>query len=71
MHKARRAALAGAAALVVALLVAPAASALDEVNTKPLRKAVTVNGILRHERAFQAIANANMGTRVSGTAGYD
>jgi Zn-dependent M28 family amino/carboxypeptidase len=71
MHKARRAALAGAAALVVALLVAPAASALDEVNTKPLRKAVTVNGILRHERAFQAIANANVGTRVSGTAGYD
>jgi Zn-dependent M28 family amino/carboxypeptidase len=26
---------------------------------------------LRHERALQAIANANLGTRVSGTAGYD
>ena len=67
MDKARRTALAGAAALVIALVIAPAASALDQVNTNPLRKAVTVNGILRHERALQAIANANGGTRVSGT----
>ena len=71
MDKARRTALAGAAALVIALVIAPAASALDQVNTNPLRKAVTVNGILRHERALQAIANANLGTRVSGTAGFD
>jgi Zn-dependent M28 family amino/carboxypeptidase len=71
MDKARRTALAGAAALVIALVIAPAASALDQVNTNPLRKAVTVNGIVRHERALQAIANANLGTRVSGTAGYD
>jgi Zn-dependent M28 family amino/carboxypeptidase len=71
MDKARRTALAGAAALVIALVIAPAASALDQVNTSPLRKAVTVNGILRHERALQAIANANLGTRVSGTAGFD
>ena len=60
-----------AAALVIALVIAPAASALDQVNTNPLRKAVTVNGVLRHERALQAIANANLGTRVSGTAGFD
>ena len=60
--------MAVAAALVVAVVVAPTASALDQVNTNPLRKAVTVNGMLRHERALQAIANANMGTRVSGTA---
>ena len=71
MDKARRTALAGAAALVIALVIAPAASALDQVNTNPLRRAVTVNGILRHERALQAIANANLGTRVSGTAGFD
>jgi Zn-dependent M28 family amino/carboxypeptidase len=71
MDKTRRTALAGAAALVIALVIAPAASALDQVNTNPLRKAVTVNGIMRHERALQAIANANLGTRVSGTAGYD
>jgi Zn-dependent M28 family amino/carboxypeptidase len=44
---------------------------LDEVNTKKLRDGVTVNGILQHERAFQAIANANGGTRASGTPGYE
>ena len=71
MDKARRTALAGAAALVIALVIAPAASALDQVNTNPLRKAVTVNGILHHERALQAIANTNVGTRASGTAGFD
>jgi Zn-dependent M28 family amino/carboxypeptidase len=59
------------AALVGGAVLAPVASALDEVNTSKLRKAVTVNGILRHERALQFIANANGGTRVSGTAGFD
>jgi hypothetical protein len=47
------------------------ASAIDDVNTQKLRDAVTVNGILQHERAFQRIANENGGTRVSGTPGYD
>ena len=52
-------------------LCAPAASAaLDEVNSKKLRDAVTINGTLRHERALQTIANANGGTRASGTPGY-
>jgi Zn-dependent M28 family amino/carboxypeptidase len=55
---------------VSALWVAQPASALDEVNTKKLRDAVTVNGILKHERALQQIANANGGTRASGTPGY-
>ena len=59
------------ATLVGGAVLAPVASALDEVNTTKLRKAVTVNGILRHERALQFIANANGGTRVSGTAGFD
>jgi Zn-dependent M28 family amino/carboxypeptidase len=36
-----------------------------------LRKALTVKGMLRHEQALQRIAEANGGTRVSGTAGYD
>jgi Zn-dependent M28 family amino/carboxypeptidase len=48
-----------------------ATAALDEVNTQRLRNAVTVNGILQHERAFQRIANQNGGTRASGTSGYD
>ena len=53
-------------------MLAPAASAaLDEVNTKKLRDAVTINGMLAHERALQRIANLNGGTRASGTPGYE
>src|SRR3954452_530091 len=59
------------ATLVGAAVVAPAAAALDEVNTKRLRDAVTINGILRHERALQVIANASGGTRVSGSLGFE
>ena len=57
--------------LTLGLLVPTNASAIDEVDTKKLRTAVTVNGILEHERAFQRIANTNGGTRASGTPGYD
>jgi hypothetical protein len=32
---------------------------------------VTVGGIMAHERALQSIANANGGTRASGTPGFD
>ena len=53
------------------LIFAPAALAVDEINTKKFRQDVTVNGILGHERALQSIANANGGTRASGTPGYD
>jgi Zn-dependent M28 family amino/carboxypeptidase len=60
-----------AVALVTALLMATPALAVDEVNTKRLRNAVTVGGILSHERVFQRIANQNGGTRASGTPGYD
>ncbi|GAA0800433.1 M28 family metallopeptidase [Spirilliplanes yamanashiensis] len=58
-----------ATVLVVGLGASPAA-AIDEVNSKKLRDAVTVNGILGHERVFQRIANQNGGTRASGTPGY-
>lgn len=60
-------------ALVAAGLLVPVTpvAAVDEVNTQRLRNAVTVNGILAHERAFQRIANNNGGTRASGTPGYD
>jgi Zn-dependent M28 family amino/carboxypeptidase len=47
------------------------ASAVDNINTTKLRDAVTVGGILAHERALQRIANQNDGTRASGTPGYD
>lgn len=60
-----------AAVLTATALTAAPAGAVDTINTKRLRDAVTVNGILAHERAFQRIANANGGTRASGTPGYD
>jgi hypothetical protein len=62
-------------ALVLALLVAfgvvgTAAMAIT-TDTTALRNAVSVEGIMAHERAFQKIADSNGGTRVSGTRGYD
>ncbi len=64
--------LIGAVAVAVVATAAPApAQAVDEVNTKKLRDAVTVNGILAHERVLQRIANENEGTRASGLPGYD
>ena len=58
-----------AAALIVAMAATPA-QAVDEVNSKRLRDAVTVNGILAHERVLQRIANQNGGNRASGLPGY-
>jgi hypothetical protein len=57
--------------LLTALLAPSPALAIDEVNTTRLRRAVTVSGILGHERVFQRIANDHGGTRASGTSGYD
>jgi Zn-dependent M28 family amino/carboxypeptidase len=51
-------------------VAAQPASAVDQVNTAKLRKAVTVGGILSHERVLQRIANQNGGTRASGTPGF-
>jgi Zn-dependent M28 family amino/carboxypeptidase len=66
----RKTLLAAIAVLAAALIVAPAASAIDKVNTGKLRKGVTVDGILEHERALQDIAIANDGTRAATTPGY-
>ena len=61
-----------AAVVAAASLLVPAtAQALDDVNTRKLRNAVSANGILAHERVFQKIANENGGIRASGTPGYD
>ncbi|HEX5906830.1 MAG TPA: M20/M25/M40 family metallo-hydrolase, partial [Propionibacteriaceae bacterium] len=68
----RKIAFAAAGVLLSVGLLSPTqALAIDQVNTEKLLKAVTVNGILQHERAFQRIANDNDGTRASGTPGYD
>src|SRR5688500_154170 len=68
----RKIAFAAAGVLLSVGLLSPTqALAIDQVNTEKLRKAITVAGILQHERAFQRIANNNDGTRASGTPGYD
>ena len=74
----RRRLLLTVACLLVATLTAPAASAqAPECGTRPyqsvdeLLECVTLEGAFEHQEAFQAIADANNGTRVSGTAGYD
>ncbi|BFU44919.1 M28 family metallopeptidase [Krasilnikovia sp. MM14-A1004] len=65
----RKAVIAATALSLVTLGAAPA-NAVDRVNSKRLRDAVTVNGILGHERVLQRIASQNGGTRASGTPGY-
>ena len=65
----RRALFVGAACAALALPAA--APAAEKINSKPLRDAVTVPGILQHEQALQDIANDNNGTRAAGTSGND
>src|SRR5262245_43686586 len=64
--------VAGGVSVVVglALTTVMPASADNGVDSSALRDAVTVQGILAHEQALQAIANANGGTRAAGTPGY-
>ncbi|SNR49892.1 Zn-dependent amino- or carboxypeptidase, M28 family [Haloechinothrix alba] len=61
-----------ACGLTVALTSAgPAAADPNNNSPRKLEKAVTVDGVLEHLDRFQAIADANDGTRASGTPGYD
>ena len=59
------------AVLLAAVLVAPAAAVPTSVDSSALRTAVTLDGIRAHQQALQTIADANGGTRSSGTPGYD
>ena len=67
--------LASTVAMVGSLAVAGVASAAPQVDTAPLRQAVTVAGITEHQAALQAIANANpfegIPTRATGTPGHE
>ncbi len=65
----------GAAGLV---LVQPAEAAPEprgchrtNDSVRKLLQCVTLDGVLQHQRAFQAIADDNGDTRASGTPGYD
>ena len=50
---------------------AMSATAAVPTDTSALRDAVTAEGIMEHLGALQAIADANGGTRASGTPGFD
>lgn len=62
-------ALAVAGALLTLPAVAPAKGRDDD--SRRLRQAVTLDGLLQHERKLQQIANANLGHRMAATVGYD
>lgn len=66
-----RIATALALAMVMALAAVGVASAAVKTDSSELRRAVTNEGVMRHLEKFQAIADANGGTRVAGSPGYD
>jgi hypothetical protein len=65
----RKLLIAGVSIALAAALLAPAALAVDDVNTERLRNGVTADGILQHMRALQRRANANEGHSSGGHAG--
>ena len=78
-RRVRTAAIATAAVAGLALvpagaaMAAPAAAGCDARTNNTYEKllgCVTVDGVLEHEEALQAIADANGGTRAAGTTGY-
>jgi Zn-dependent M28 family amino/carboxypeptidase len=65
-----RASVAVAAALMTAVVAAPANAAPANNTVRGLTDAVTTDGVLRHLEALQAVADANGGNRASGRPGY-
>jgi Zn-dependent M28 family amino/carboxypeptidase len=60
-----------AGVLAALFAIAPAASADSFDESKKLRRAVTLDGILQHERKLQRIADAHQGNRAAATIGYE
>ena len=60
----------GAVALVALTRTEPQPAPRPEMSSA-LREAVSPEGIMEHERRFQAIADDNGGNRAAGTPGYD
>ncbi|HSP75048.1 MAG TPA: PA domain-containing protein, partial [Cryobacterium sp.] len=58
-------------AVALSVSVGLPAHADNGTDTSALREAVTATGITEHLLALQAIADANGGTRASGTPGYE
>jgi Zn-dependent M28 family amino/carboxypeptidase len=67
----RAGALVASVAVCATFAIAGPAPAAVGTDTSALRNAVTVDGVLDHMEALQAIADANGGTRAAGTAGHD
>jgi len=71
----KRASLACALAVASSLLITYPATAASNVDTKPLRDAVSVSGIREHLAALQEIADHNkfedIPTRATGTPGHE
>jgi Zn-dependent M28 family amino/carboxypeptidase len=65
--------VAGLGLLLSASAVAGSPACEKRVNNthKKLQECVTLDGVNEHRSAFQAIADANGGTRAAGTSGYD
>ena len=67
--------LAGAIGAAPATAAPPTVSASCDTRSNntfnKLLECVTLEGVREHQAAFQAIANANGGTRAAGTPGYD
>ena len=59
------------AALVATSTGVPATAASNNNNSPKLRAAVTLEGVRRHQAAFQAIAEAAGGNRFAGLSGHD
>ncbi len=64
-------AAATAALLASTLAVTPASAAPNNNNSAKLRAAVTLEGVERHLRALQSIADANGANRYAGLPGYE
>ena len=57
--------------VITLFLTVGVASAAEPVDSTELRAAVTLENIRLHQAALQSVADANGGTRTSGTLGYD
>jgi Zn-dependent M28 family amino/carboxypeptidase len=60
-----------ALAAIIAVPLGSVAQAAVPVDSSALRSAVTVDGVREHQLALQAIADANGGSRVAGSPGYE
>ena len=60
-----------AAVVVAGMWSSTAVAAPNNNNANKLMEAVTPEGVMAHEQALQDIAEANGGTRASGTPGYE